>query len=475
MWSCRRGWKPWPAGRRLLGRQRGQVHDIMKGVKDMTRGNPFALLFGFAFSLMIGNVFQQLYTFVDTMIVGKYLGVTALAALGATEWLVFVMFGCVQGMSQGFSISMAQRFGSQDGEGLKKDMGASIILCLFLGVFFTVLGQILCKPMLLMLQTQKEIMGMAQVYLRTLYGGVGISFGYNILAAFLRALGDSRTPLVAVSMAAVCNMMLDFIFVVVLHGGVFGAAAATLLSQLFSAGYCLWAIRAGGLVQLHREDFQIQPERIGRLLRLGIPMGLQNVITGIGGMAVQWVINGFGTLFVAGFTAANKLYGLLETAAVSYSYAVVSYTGQNVGAGDYRRVRKGFGAACILGTMTAGVMSLIMLVFGRPILMCFLSGEERVLVRTVETGYTFLRILAAFFWLLYLLYIIRACVQGMGNTILPMCSSFLQLVMRVVCALFLTIEIGENGVFWGEVCAWILADVFLGLCFVWVYKRRTLE
>ena len=175
----------------------------MKGVKDMTRGNPFALLFGFAFSLMIGNVFQQLYTFVDTMIVGKYLGVTALAALGATEWLVFVMFGCVQGMSQGFSISMAQRFGSQDGEGLKKDMGASIILCLFLGVFFTVLGQILCKPMLLMLQTPKEIMGMAQVYLRTLYGGVGISFGYNILAAFLRALGDSRTPLVAVSMAAV--------------------------------------------------------------------------------------------------------------------------------------------------------------------------------------------------------------------------------------------------------------------------------
>lgn len=447
----------------------------MNGAKDMTRGNPFSLLFGFALSLMIGNVFQQLYTFVDTMIVGKYLGLTALAALGATEWLVFVMFGCVQGMTQGFSISMAQQFGRQDGEELRKDMGGSILLCLLLGVLFTVLGEILCKPLLLMLQTPEEIIEMAQVYLRTLYGGVSISFGYNILAAFLRASGDSRTPLMAVSIAAVCNILLDVIFVVVLHMGVFGAAAATLLSQLFSAGYCLWAIRAGGLLHLQREDFRIQPGRIGRLLRLGIPMGLQNVITGFGGMAVQWVINGFGTMFVAGFTAANKLYGLLETAAVSYSYAVVSYTGQNVGARDYRRVRKGVGAACILGVVTAGIMSLVMLVFGRAILMCFLSGEEGVLVQTVETGYTFLRILAAFFWLLYLLYIIRACVQGMGNTILPMCSSLLQLVMRVVCALFLTVRMGQNGVFWGEVCAWILADVFLCICLVWVYRRQTAE
>lgn len=447
----------------------------MNGAKDMTRGNPFSLLFGFALSLMIGNVFQQLYTFVDTMIVGKYLGLTALAALGATEWLVFVMFGCVQGMTQGFSISMAQQFGRQDGEELRKDMGGSILLCLLLGVLFTVLGQMLCKPLLLMLQTPEDIIEMAQVYLRTLYGGVSISFGYNILAAFLRASGDSRTPLMAVSIAAVCNILLDVIFVVMLHMGVFGAAAATLLSQLFSAGYCLWAIRAGGLLHLQREDFRIQPRRIGRLLRLGIPMGLQNVITGFGGMAVQWVINGFGTMFVAGFTAANKLYGLLETAAVSYSYAVVSYTGQNVGARDYRRVRKGVGAACILGVVTAGIMSLVMLVFGRPILMCFLSGEEGVLVQTVETGYTFLRILAAFFWLLYLLYIIRACVQGMGNTILPMCSSLLQLVMRVVCALFLTVRMGQNGVFWGEVCAWILADVFLCICLVWVYRRQTAE
>ena len=315
---------------------------------------------------------------------------------------------------------------------------------------------------------------MAQVYLRTLYGGVCISFGYNSLAAFLRAAGDSRTPLIAVSLAAVCNIVLDFIFVVILHLGVFGAAFATLLSQLFSAVYCLWAIKRGGFVRPGWADFAIQPERLGQLLALGIPMGLQNVITGMGGVAVQSVINGFGTIFVAGFTAANKLYGLLETAAVSYSYAVVSYTGQNVGAGDYERVKKGFGAACVLGVATSVAMSFVMLTFGEPILRCFLSGEEKVLAQTLEVGCAFLEILAAFFWLLYLLYIIRACVQGMGNTLLPMCSSFLQLAMRVGCAFFLTKKIGQAGVFWGEVCAWFLADVFLCLCLLWVYRRETM-
>lgn len=444
----------------------------MKGAKDMTVGNPFALLFGFAFSLMIGNVFQQMYTFVDTVIVGKYLGVTALAALGATEWLVFVMFGCVQGITQGFSISMAKRFGSHDGEELKKDAAGSIFLCLLLGILFTAVGVILCKPVLRMLHTPPDMIGMSEIYLRTLYGGVCISFCYNMAAAFLRAAGDSRTPFVAVSLAAVCNIVLDLVFVVVLHLGVFGAAFATLLSQLFAAVYCLRVIEAGGFVTLGRADLAIQPKRLKQLLFLGLPMGLQNIITGLGGVAVQSVINSFGTIFVAGFTAANKLYGLLETAAVSYSYAVVSYTGQNAGAGKYQRVKKGLGAACVLGIVTSAVMSFVMLTFRKPILSCFLSGEEAVLAQTLEIGSAFLKILAAFFWLLYLLYIVRACVQGMGNTLLPMCSSFLQLAMRVGCAFFLTKRIGQEGVFWGEVFAWFLADVFLCVCLVWVLRRQ---
>ncbi len=324
------------------------------------------------------------------------------------------------------------------------------------------------------LNTPEDMIGMAQVYLRTLCGGVCISFCYNILAAFLRAVGDSRTPLIAVSLAAVCNIVLDLLFVIILHLGVFGAALATLLSQLLSAVYCMRMVRNGGFVRIGRADLEIRPERCWRLLGLGLPMGLQNVITGFGGLAVQSVVNGFGTIFVAGFTAANKLYGLLETAAVSYSYAVVSYTGQNAGAGDYGRVKKGLGAACVMGVVTSVLMSDIMLTFGDSILRCFLSGEDKVLMQTLEIGCTFLRILAAFFWLLYLLYIVRACVQGMGNTVLPMCSSFLQLFMRVGCAFFLTKRIGQAGVFWGEISAWLLADVFLCLCLLWVYRRQVM-
>lgn len=177
---------------------------------------------------------------------------------------------------------------------------------------------------------------------------------------------------------------------------------------------------------------------------------------------------------MAGFTAANKLYGLLETAAVSYSYAVVSYTGQNVGADNEQRVKRGFGAACVLGVITSATMSFVMLTFSRPILSCFLSGEESVLAQTLEIGFAFLKILSAFFWLLYLLYIVRACVRGMGNTLLPMCSSFLHLVMRVGCAFFLTKKIGQTGVFWGEVCAWFLADVFLCFCLLRVYRRQSM-
>ncbi len=221
-------------------------------------------------------------------------------------------------------------------------MGGSIFLCLILSILFTAVGEVLCKPILALLHTPQDMIGMAQVYLRTLYGGVCISFGYNSLAAFLRAAGDSRTPLIAVSLAAVCNIVLDFIFVVILHLGVFGAAFATLLSQLFSAVYCLWAIKRGGFVRPGWADFAIQPERLGQLLALGIPMGLQNVITGMGGVAVQSVINGFGTIFVAGFTAANKLLRFIgDCGGFLQLTRCVLTQGHNVGAGRLRQSKQG--------------------------------------------------------------------------------------------------------------------------------------
>lgn len=437
----------------------------MAVVKNMTEGKPGKLILQFALSLMLGNVFQQMYTFVDTLVVGRFLGISALAALGATEWLVFLMFGCVQGVTQGFSITISQCFGSGDFHKLKKAIANSVYLGIGLSVLLTIAGVFACKPVLQIMGTPEEVLGYATDYLTLLYGAVGVSVFYNLLAAILRGVGDSTTPLKAVTIASVCNIVLDILLVAGLGWGIRGAAVATVLAQIISVGYCLWALRNEAVLRPGKDAFVPDVACMQKMLLLGIPLGIQNIITALGGVIVQSVINGFGVIFIAGFTAANKLYGLLETAASSYGYGVASFTGQNIGAGFYNRVKQGFKEASILGVITAYVMSAVMIFFGKPIMRCFVTGTADAVGEMLSVGYEFLIILAIFFPLLYLLYIWRACIQGMGNTLIPMISSMIQLVMRVLCAVLLTRVIGQSGVFWGEIFAWLGADVLLLLTY----------
>ena len=298
--------------------------------KDMTVGKPGKLIFDFALSLMLGNVFQQLYTFADTVIVGRYLGVNALAALGATERLIYMMFGCIQGITQGFSIGISQKFGSREYGDMRSRIACSCYLSFFAAVLLTLTGLCLCFPVLRILNTPGDIIFLSEEYLRILYLGVPVSVLYNLMAAVLRAVGDGRTPLKAVTIASLVNIGLDVLFVVVFKTGIGGAALATVLAQLFSAVYCLFVMARVEVIRLHRADFQRRAGEAKTLLMLGMPMGFQNIITGLGGVLVQRVINGFGVTFLVGFTAARKLYGLLETAATSYGYAVAAYTGQTV-------------------------------------------------------------------------------------------------------------------------------------------------
>lgn len=441
--------------------------------KDMTAGRPGKLIFDFALSLMLGNVLQQLYTFADTVIVGRYLGVNALAALGATERLVYMMFGCIQGITQGFSIGISQKFGSRDYGDMRNRIACSFYLGAVAAVLLTLTGVSLCLPVLRLLNTPENILYPAKAYLRILYLGVPVSMLYNLLAAVLRAVGDGRTPLKAVTIASLVNIGLDILFVVVLGTGIGGAAYATVLAQMLSALYCFFVMAKVDIIRLRREDFCRKAGEAGTLLKLGMPMGFQNIITGLGGVMVQRVINGFGVVFLVGFTAARKLYGLLETAAVSYGYAAAAYTGQNIGAGLIDRIRKGLREAAALGCVTAYGMSFIMVVFGKVILESFVTGGESVVNKAVQVGCRFLLILAVFFPLLYFLYIIRSCVQGMGNTFWPVVSSMVQLVMRLACAVWLTRIIGESGVFWGEIFAWIGAILLLAVVYRKMVKKKT--
>ena len=314
-------------------------------VKDMTSGRPLGLIVAFALPLMAGSIFQQLYTVVDTMVVGKALGVDALASLGATDWLSWMILGMVQGFTQGFGILMAREFGAKAMERLRKVVGASVTLsALFAGVLL-VGAQLMALPMLRLLQTPERVLGNAMLYIRIYFAGIPVVIAYNLLATVLRSLGDSRTPLVAMVLASLTNIGLDLLFVLVFRWGIVGAAVATLIAQVVSSVFCLLRLRKIEFLALGKSDCLLREGLGWRLMGLGWPVALQNGIIALGGLLIQRVVNGYGVTMLAGYTATNKLFGLLELAAISFGYAMLTYAGQNLGAGDLRRIRKGMTAA----------------------------------------------------------------------------------------------------------------------------------
>lgn len=441
-------------------------------IKNMTEGRPASLIFSFALPLMVGNVFQQLYTVVDTMVVGKALGVGALAALGAADWLNWMMLGIIQGFTQGFGILMAQEFGAGRYDNLRRSIGNSAILSLLSSLILLGLGQLLARPILTLLQTPPEILPDALLYLRIMYIGIPVVMAYNLSASVLRSLGDGRTPLHAMIVAATTNIGLDLLFVLVFHLGIAGAAAATLIAQLISSLFCLYHIRRIDILAFEKNDFSLRDRRLSlRLLMLGFPMAFQNAIISIGGMIVQFVVNGFGVIFIAGFTATNKLYGVLEVAATSYGYSMVTYAGQNLGAGRTDRIRRGMRSAVLISLLTSLVITLLMIFAGKLILGCFISGTPEEFEQTLAIAYYYLAVMSICLPILYILHITRSAIQGMGNTILPLASGIAEFIMRTVSAVFLPMLIGENGIFYAEIMAWTGAVIILIISYFAVIRR----
>lgn len=433
----------------------------MSQIRSMTEDKPAVLIVSFALPLMVGNIFQQLYTVVDTMVVGKALGVNALAALGACDWLNWMMLGIIQGLTQGFAIRMAQNFGAGRLEQLRRAVGGAAVLSVAGAVVLTVAGQAAARPVMLLLQTPPEILGDALLYLRIMFFGVPIVMAYNLLASILRSLGDGKTPLRAMIVAAVVNIGLDLLFVLEFQWGIAGAAAATLIAQLISSLFCLWHIGRIEFLRLRREHLRLSPALAGALLLLGSPMAFQNGIIAVGGMIVQSVVNGFGVTFIAGFTATNKLYGVLEIAATSYGYSMITYTGQNLGAGKLERIRGGVRQAAGLAVVTSLVITAAMFLFGRTILGGFISGTPQEVAKTMEVAWFYLAVMSVCLPVLYLLHVVRSAIQGMGNTVLPMVSGIAEFVMRTGAAVFLPRIVGESGIFYAEILAWLGADVIL--------------
>ena len=431
----------------------------------MTTGNPYKLLVQFALPLMFGNIFQQLYTVVDTMVVGKGLGVDALAAVGASDWLNWMAIGTVAGFAQGFSIPMAQEFGAGNNKRLKRTIGNAITLSGMCALALLLVFQLLALPVLQLLQTPEEILPTSMVYIRIFFAGIPITMAYNVLAATLRAMGDGKTPLYAMILASFVNIGLDVFFVIILPFGVAGAAVATLIAQVVASLYCYRELNRSGEFVLQKEDFRMESALNKRLLRLSLPLAFQNAIIAVGGMIVQFVVNGFGVLFIAGYTASNKLYGILEIAATSFGYAISTYVGQNVGAGERKRLNSGHIAALVLCLAVSLVISAAMLLFGKVFIQMFLSGTPEEIAAAGAVAYRYLMFMSLALPALYLLYVYRSALQGMGNTLIPMLSGILEFLMRTGAVLGLTVLIGSDGIFWAEILAWIGAAVLLGISY----------
>ena len=415
-------------------------------VRDMTKGSPAKLILLFAVPLMLGNIFQQLYTMVDTIVVGQVAGVQALAALGAVEWIMWMVLGVSTGVTQGFSILISQHYGARKWSDLKKAVAHSYLLTAVTAVSLLIVSQLAARWILVLLNTPDNIIGMSLIYLRIVFCGIPIVAAYNIFASVLRALGNSRTPLIAMLIASVINVVLDLVFVAGLHWGVAGAALV---------------VKKIDIVHTSRSDFEHVPGLNRKLLGLGAPILFQDVIISVGGLAVQFVINGYGFLFVAGFTATNKLYGVLEMAAISYGYAVVSYVGQNLGAGEISRIKKGVHASAFLAFLTSAFISIMMFLFGKTLLSMFISGDPAQTEQVLAIAWHYLSIMASCLCILYFLYVYRSALQGLGNTMIPMLSGVVEFFVRVGVALLLPKLVGQNGIFYAEIAAWTGATVLL--------------
>lgn len=432
-----------------------------ESTKDMTRGNPRQMIISFAIPLMLGNVFQQMYTVMDSVIVGRGIGVEALAALGTSDWLSFTAIGGITGIAQGFSVLIAQRFGAKDEKGMKKTVAMSVwtgagVTLLFMALF---LGNL--KILLNFLRVPENIWQSAYNYLFILLVGLVATALYNISSGILRAMGDSKTPLKAMVTAAVTNIVLDLIFVMVFHWGVEGAGIATVLAQFCSGGICCIQLKKYGVWKMSKEDWKYDFCVVKKLLGLGIPVAFQNIIIGLGGIAIQYVINGFGFLYVAGFTATNKLYGLFELAAVSLGYATSSFVGQNLGAGEYQRIKDGVKISAQLSVVIALAVGAVLLIFGHEILGIFISPTEKQAEEVLKIAYNYLAVMGATLIILYLLHIYRSALQGMGDTVIPMFSGIAEMIMRISIAFFLPFVMGKEGIYFAETGAWLGAMILL--------------
>ncbi len=429
-------------------------------VRDMTSGSPMKLIVGFAVPIFLGNLFQQLYSVVDAMVLGRAVGADALAAAGSTQALSFLVLGFITGLTHGYAILIAQRFGAGDYAGVRRTAANAGYLAAVSSLIITAASLLGARALLEVMHTPEDIFRDALLYIQVIFIGTAASVAYNMFSGILRALGDSVSPLVILVVSSIVNVGLDVLFVVVFRWGVAGAAWATVLAQALSSAMCFAVLRRLELMRFQREDWRGDRDVIRALLRLGVPVGIMNSITATGIMLLQSVVNGLGSVTVAAYTAGSKLMNLALQPGDILGIAVGTYVGQNLGAGRLDRIRAGVRQSVLLSLVINIVMGLVLALFGRELTAVFVSGTEEAVI---EAAYPYFVITGAGVWIVGLLFLYRFALQSLGDTFIPMVSGGVELGMRVGAVLVLDrcFDMGFYAVCWAEVAAWLGAGVLL--------------
>jgi len=441
-------------------------------VKDMTSGTPWKLILQFSIPIAVGLIFQQFYSMADAIIVGRFLGVDALAAVGSTGSLSFLIIGFMQGMCSGFSIPVAQYFGAKNQEKLERSVANGAWVSMILGAIITIITVLGTNWIMRIMQTPENIFKDACDYIRIIFLGSLATVLYNLLSSYLRALGDSKTPLVFLVISSVLNIVFDFVFILAFHWGVSGAAWATVLSQLISGLLCLVFI-AKKFPALHvkKENIPLRKEYVIQHISVGIPMGLQFSITAIGCAILQGVTNTLGSDAVAAITAAGKAMCIFQCLLDAPGLTIATYCGQNHGAGQMERVHLGVKQGLIFTTILSVVCSVLVLAFGPTLSLLFIDSSETAIFSMIEE-YFFWN--AIFYSSLAILLLLRNAIQGMGYTVPAMAAGVIETVARTVVSLGFVGSFGYTAVCLAGPLAWIAAAVLLVYVYVNLMKRMAI-
>ena len=437
--------------------------------RDMTKGSPTRIILGFTLPLFLGNVFQQFYNMADTIIVGQFVGTGALAAVGSTGTSMFLITGFATGLGTGFTILTAQRFGAGDMKGMRRSVFTAAVLTVIVSVLVTAVSVIFMHPLLDLMQTPADIYDDAYAYIIVIMWGLAAQMLYNLLSALLRAIGNSKMPLYFLILAAALNVILDLVFIINFKMGTAGAAYATVISQGISGLLCLlYIIKAVPIFRLSRRDMVMDGKMMAEQLKVGLPMALQFSITAIGSIMVQTSLNMLGSTLVAAYTAAGKIEQILTQAYVALGTAMANYSAQNVGAGDIPRIRQGFRAATIWGSVYSVAAGVLIMTVGKYLTYLFVSSDAAMLLDSVDL---YLKCIGFFFIPLNIVNAYRNGLQGLGYGLLPMTAGVAELAGRGVIAVISARYSSYFGICMAGPAAWVLAGGLLVVLYFYIVKK----